>query len=116
MRRTVKIISIILIGSLHPIMSLSQSSSSEAIKKNTRGLPKGDLTAYSLNGSINKSNVWTVDLFKPVFAVTKLKGEIDQIKLYCSKKYVLFKFEKDKQFEVPESNGDCKLSLIGTPD
>ena len=67
-------------------------------------------------GAINNINGWSIGLVKNTFLFSEVEGEIDELKLRCSKKYVFLEYLEDKIYQIPKSYGWCDLSVIGTPE
>ena len=66
-------------------------------------------------GEINDLNGWNIGLVNKSFSFEQIEGQIDELKLRCSQKYVFIEFFADKVYQMPDSYGQCRLTAIGSP-
>ena len=84
-----------------------------SVIEDVRKLRTDDRT-YDVLGTLS-DEPWNMGLFKRHFRITVDNGYIAQVKLLCTKHYVLFAFESQAQYAADEAWGDCSLRLEGAP-
>lgn len=92
----------------------SVTAALEATMENIRVL-RDDDRAYAVTGSMEEHTSWYYHLFKDEFAVTDVRGEINEVKLRCPESYVFFQFDPDIEYRVSNQRGHCHLELVGSP-
>ncbi len=75
---------------------------------------QSDQRKFSLSGEIGRHNALGVRLLKRHFSASVQSGELTELRLHCSRKYVFFRFEPDMEYEISNAAGVCDLELIGT--
>jgi TonB family protein len=70
--------------------------------------------AYAVSGQIVESS-WSFMLFKNRFQLAVSEGHISDVKLLCSKKFVVFKFDPDLEYRVSDKFGKCRIAIAGDP-
>ncbi len=71
--------------------------------------------AFSRNGEIWNSALSGHSLLKKKFSFQDVDGELAELKLYCDKGYVGFRFQQGMQYTVRDDLGNCGLTVIGNP-
>lgn len=74
-----------------------------------------DDRAYAVPGDFGDQFAWSYHLFKDEFLFEDVEGEIEEIKLRCSKDYVFFRFDPDIHYKTGPDQQPCHLQLIGDP-
>ncbi|MBX2848502.1 MAG: hypothetical protein KTR16_09280, partial [Acidiferrobacterales bacterium] len=72
-------------------------------------------SVFQTKAKIGNHNAWFISLFGQAFTFADVDGDIDELKLRCSQKYVFFEYLQDKVYRIPHSYGHCHLSVIGAP-
>ena len=77
---------------------------------------QAEQSLFATQGRIGSNNLsWSIGLINPAFTILDVDGEIDELKLRCKRKYVFFDFLENKVYQIPDSYGDCRLSVVGSP-
>jgi TonB family protein len=64
---------------------------------------------------IDPGTSWHGRLFKNRFGILVLGGAVSEIKLYCDKQYLFFKYEPGTQYTVNPNAGECRIAVVGRP-
>lgn len=70
---------------------------------------------YSVPGDFADRYTWSYNLFKDEFFLADVQGQIEEIKLRCTKKYVFLRFDPDLQYKINRDYLPCHLQLVGDP-
>lgn len=70
---------------------------------------------YSVPGDFGDRYTWSYNLFKDEFFLAEVEGQIEEIKLRCSRKYVFLRFDPDLQYKIKQDYLPCHLQLVGDP-
>ena len=68
---------------------------------------------YDVSGIIDDKGYWNISLFKKSFYFDNLTGTVEELKLHCVDKYVVFDFNQELQYSVSDSVRDCLLIVVG---
>ena len=85
----------------------------EAVARQLEALREND-SAYSVPGEVQADAHWLFHLFKDDFALRDVQGEIAELKLYCQRKFVFFRFDPSLEYRVHDG-GRCELRVVGNP-
>jgi TonB family protein len=76
---------------------------------------RADDGPISVDGSITDYAFGQVYLFKPHFRLAVSDGMVTELKLYCERRYLVFKFDPDREYAADNTTGDCRLTVDGSP-
>ena len=71
--------------------------------------------AISREGRVFDDSRSGAQLLKKKFGFQDVDGELAELKLYCDKGYVGFRFQEGMQYTVRDDLGNCGLTIIGNP-
>ena len=71
--------------------------------------------AISREGRVFDDSRSGARLLKKKFGFQDVDGELAELKLYCDKGYVGFRFQEGMQYTVRDDLGNCGLTIIGNP-
>lgn len=74
-----------------------------------------DDRGYSVPGDFADRYIWSYHLFKDEFFLGDVEGQIEEIKLRCTRKYVFLRFDPDLQYKIEPEYQPCHLQLVGDP-
>ena len=74
---------------------------------------QADDRAYGVSGETDEYGHWAIGLLKDDFSLHDIQGRIVEIKLYCDRKFVFFRFEPELEYHVADDFGDCRLTALG---
>lgn len=69
----------------------------------------------SVSGLIPACASFAYQLAKPSFALSRVVGELEEVKLYCEKGRVAFPVAEDVIYTVKKELGNCNLVVFGAP-
>ena len=70
---------------------------------------------FSRIGEITNNARQGHGLLKKKFSFKDIDGELAELKLYCEKGFVGFRFQQGTQYTVRDNLGNCGLTVIGNP-
>ena len=71
-----------------------------------------DPRPYSIPATLTNGG-WSIRLYRDKFHINVITGHVSQLKLYCEKKYVLFLFDPQLEYQVEKKFGKCSLVVFG---
>ena len=77
-------------------------------------LKEGD-SFYPVKGMLDEEGSWIVEMFRHSIGFLEVKGQLDSVKLWCSKGYGDLEVETGLTYNIPDSWGDCTLQVLGEP-
>ena len=77
---------------------------------------KTDSSSYVVNGKTDSYGQWRFSLFKPNLYIDNLGSTINEFRLLCRNKFQFFAFQEGTQYQIPESWGDCHMTVLGDAD
>ncbi|MGQ9426655.1 energy transducer TonB [Gilvimarinus sp. F26214L] len=72
--------------------------------------------AYSVPLVLNDEGYAFYELHKRGFYLEAENDVVQEVKLRCKAKYVFFGYEKDTEYEIPDSWGPCTVQVLGRAD
>ena len=72
--------------------------------------------SISVSGLIPACASFAYQLAKPSFALSRVVGELEEVKLYCEKGRVAFPVAEDVIYTVKKELGNCNLVVFGAPE
>jgi len=77
-----------------------------------KAIQSGDQPVH-MSAQIEKGTSWHGRLFRDRFGVSVSNGSVDQIKLRCKQKFVVFNFEPGVQYTITSKPGTCYIEVVG---
>ena len=74
---------------------------------------QADDRAYRVVGETDEYGHWAIGLLKDDFSLHDIQGRIVELKLYCDRKFVFFRFDPELEYHVADAFGDCRLAALG---
>lgn len=81
----------------------------------TEGLT-GDYTVKAKGRILDEDKGWFFIPSQRIFSIADVDGRLENITVACNRRMITLKFQPDVEWELPESWGDCSLSVMGKTD
>lgn len=70
---------------------------------------------YTVQGMLDDEGTWYVELFRNAIGFLDVKGQVDSVKLWCSKASGDLEVEVGLTYSIPPGWGDCTFQVQGQP-